>query len=45
MMDDVLKRIVELIREDVELHTAIILLIQAETEAKMALAEWRRRRK
>lgn len=39
------ERILELIQEDPELHEALVELIQAQTKAAIALAEWRNRRK
>lgn len=44
-LDDVLLRLIELIKEDPELKRAILGLIESHTEATLALAEWRKRRK
>ncbi len=38
MVTDFLDRIVELVREDPELHTALLLLIKAKTAHEEALA-------
>ncbi len=37
-------RVLELIHEDPELHEALVSLIEAQTKAAIALAEWRDRR-
>ena len=38
-------RLLELIQSDPELHEALVEYIEAATKAKIALAEWRDRRK
>lgn len=38
------ERLLELIQEDPELHLALLDLIEAQTKAAVALAEWRNRR-
>ncbi len=39
MIKDLLERIVELVKEDPELHTALISLLKAKTAHENALAE------
>lgn len=38
------KRLLELVIEDPELHQGLVSLIEAQTKAAIALAEWRDRR-
>ena len=44
MNDKFLERFLVLIQEDPELHTALVEFIEAQTKAKIALAELRDRR-
>ena len=39
-MKDIAERLVELVKEDKELHDALVALIQAMTERERARAEW-----
>ena len=44
MSDKILNRLLELIKEDQELHDAIVEAIHSQTEALKARAEWYNRR-
>lgn len=44
-MTDFFERILELIKEDPELHQALLEAINAKRDADLALAAWRNRRK
>jgi hypothetical protein len=44
MKKSIEERILELITEDKELHDAIVAHLKAQTEAALALADYRRRR-
>lgn len=43
-MGDFLIRLVDLLKEDEELHAALIANIESSTQANLALAEYRRKR-
>ena len=43
-MEAVAARILELLKTDMKLHDAVVRLLDATTEAKVALAEYRRRK-
>jgi len=42
---DMFERLIELVKDDEELHEAIIIWIRARALAQQELAEWRKRRK
>jgi len=44
MSDKILTRLLELFKEDQELHDAIVEAIHSQTEAERARAEWYNRR-
>lgn len=45
MKKDIVERILELIKEDPELHVAVLAAINAHAEADRALTRWRDRRR